>query len=125
MFPEAFPASDRLIFGPVSWDGVTLAYLDPSRVQRRLDQCFGGRVNALLADWRAADPAVSLPAAEAFLAGIRQAFEAPPFDAATGGGVTEDQLLQVWASWNDWLSKKNASTPPSPTGSPPTAGPPG
>lgn len=122
MMDEAFPIADRQIFGPVSWDGVNVVYLDPSRVQRRLDQAVGGRIAELLEQWASPEPAVALAAAEQFLGAVRVAFDAAPFDPATGSGATEVQLRQVWDAWLAWNSKKNESTPPCPTGWPPTAG---
>lgn len=53
--------------------------------------------------------------------GIRDAFELLPFDSTTGIGCTEYMTIAVLNHWDEWLEKKDGSTPPLQTSSPPAS----
>lgn len=111
-----FPAAQRGIFGPV-FNGAAMVYYDPLRVRRRLQALLGSQAGELIASWE------HLPAQEQFLGAVREAFDLPPFDPATGAGATEETVLGLWAGWQAWVKKNGPSTPNSPTTSRPTATP--
>lgn len=52
--------------------------------------------------------------------GIREAFDLLPFDQATGQGCTDLMAIAILNSYQEFLEKKNPSTPETQTSSPPS-----
>ncbi len=112
-------------FGPYFAGPGPGRYADPFRVRRKLNQLLGGPSGAaqVVKLWESPLPEEALPAAELLLGAIREAFDLPAFDPATGQGVGEEDLVALWAAWNEWCRDQKKTAATSPTGSTPSPGP--
>lgn len=116
-------------------DGAALVHGDPARLRRELILAVGGRLNAVLCDYYAANDArrkglggEALAEAEArearaaavLLPAARQVFALRPFDRATGRGVTDADVDAVLCEFLNYLSALKKKLVTSPSTAPPT-----
>lgn len=108
-----FADNEKLIFG---YDlGTEKRYADPLEIRRKLIRSTGGEFNEVMKDaWRPApdeesrqameDP-TKLEAQEKIVASARDAFDLPPVDPKTGGGVPESEVNRVLFEFLRWVEK--------------------
>jgi len=108
------------VFGPFfGGEGRPVLYADPAAVNRKLRAMMGGDPNGLLEMYKSPSAEIALPAAERYFDAIATAFGVPRFNQETGSGLVEDELINLWNAFQDWLKKKRSSMPTTPTSAPP------
>ena len=118
-----FSETERQIFEYANWDG-SKKFADPARTLRRFQEATRGGFNDLLRRSKdVANLADASQALEAIADAVVYAFEITDgFDAATGKGWMESQILGLGDLFNKYLNGLKKSTPASVTSSPPTGG---
>lgn len=109
-----FSDQDRKIFGPI-FNGREVVHIDPTRVKRKMSAlCPGNLFNEHLLRWKnpqqEVDPQLSLESSEIVLDCIIKAFDLIPFDPLSGNGLSDDDVIDVWNSYSEWVKKKLTST---------------
>lgn len=117
-----FPADKRRIF-PYH-DGRADVFGDPLAIRRAMVR-LAQPDDIEQVQKEAAQPlAFANPALDRLVAIVRGAFDLAPFDRATGGGLTEDEVLGVLKAFYDWEAALGEATGGTPSTSPPTDIPP-
>jgi hypothetical protein len=116
-----FNDKDRSIY-PFMRNGKQV-YGDPVALLRKLTACLGGEdgMDQTITQAQDGPPEVAFKAMDAIRNATCVAFGlGEPFNEETGKGVTEEEWLDVYAGFMEWL-KKNATTDENwPTSSPPS-----
>lgn len=114
-----FPLEARQIFGPYC-NGEKQVFADPIRVYRRLHHALDGDPNRYLREQKCEDRDTAFKAKERLIAAAVYAFEMQPFDACTGQGVLEEDVLPTLKAYLEYMKAKKEKGPTLPTFSPPT-----
>lgn len=85
-------------------------FADPIRVERRLAVACDGDVNNVLRLGQSDNPDQAQQYIDVWLVAIAFAFEVQAFDQATGSGLGEEALMDLYDSFLDWKEKKNLTS---------------
>lgn len=89
-------------------------HIDGVRALRVLHAQCGGDANEVIALTRSQNPEQAGRFLDTLVDAARKAFVMPPIDFDTGEGFAEDEVLEVFGQFQDWLEKKNPTPGSSP-----------
>lgn len=112
------PSFDR-VFGPY-FDGKAEVYADPFEAYRLVWQYLDGEPNEWIDKRSSPDPETSSRATEKIVQATRYAFGVEPFDPVTGGGLLEDDLIDLLDRFILYCVKKKQTPSSLATSSGPT-----
>lgn len=117
-----FTDNERRVYGPY-FNGAQAVFGDPFKINRTLIHLLNGEPNQVIADYNSKEPCpAKFEATDKLLKAGVEAFGLIPFDAATGQGSLESDVIKVVTDFMKWCSKKNETPAPMPTSLPPSDG---
>lgn len=102
-------------------DGTKERYCDPLKALRAMVRECHGDLAGVVENCKSPSPELAASGAEKFIAAGRVAFEMTPFNAMTGEGAMDEDVLSVLGAFWAFLEKKNATPANLPTSVPASA----
>lgn len=89
-------------------------FIDGYRAHRMLHALCGGDANEVIALTRSENPEQAARFVDTLVEACRKAFQMPGINFETGEGYSEDEVLDVFHQFQDWVEKKNPTPGSSP-----------
>lgn len=82
-------------------------FIDGYRAHRMLHALCGGDANEVIALTRSENPEQAARFVDTLVEACRKAFQMPGINFETGEGYSEDEVLDVFHQFQDWVEKKS------------------